>query len=187
MLSMNKADPQQSFTATLSIDKKAVVLYRRAIQKQLDDPQTGEELRNFYQIKLDSGSINNLLTIDENLAPELFLFEYVNGVYIIRIQGANGAFSDTISMEGDLRNLSVFEGDDPTYFRIKDDAGAVIKLDDIPLKGGNFLLYTGPQHREVCTYGEQPNFPVITDYVNRGGPQAIFNLNIITRATSTGH
>lgn len=183
---MSNPDPQQSFTATLSIDNKPVVLYRRVIQKKLDDPQTTEELRNYYQSKLESGSITDLLTFDEDLTPELFLFEYYDGVYIIKIQGSNGEFINTVSMEGELRNWSVFEGDDPTYFRIKDNIGTVIKLDDIPLEGGYFLLYSGPQHRKVCTYGEFPSFPVITDYPNRGGSLAIFNLNIIKRSTSNG-
>ncbi len=184
---MSNPDPQQSFTATLSIDNKPVVLYQRAIQQKLDDPQTSEELHNFYQRKLESGSTTNFLTFDEGPTPELFFFEYYDGVYLIKIQGSNGEFTDTVSMEGELRNWSVYEGDDPTHFRIKDNTGTVVKLDDTPFEGGYFLLYSGPQHRKVCTYGELPSFPVITDYPNRGGRLAIFNLNIIKRSTSNGH
>lgn len=184
---MNNPDPKQSFTATLSINKKPVTMYRLAIQKKLDDPQTTEELRNYYKRKLEFGSITDLLTFEEDLTPELFLFEYHNGVYIIKIQDSNGEFTNTVSMEGELRNWSVFAGDDPTYFRIKDNIGTVMKLDDIPVAGGYFLLYSGPQHREVCTYGKFPSFPVITDYPNRGGRLAIFYLNIIKRSTSDGH
>jgi len=45
-------DPQQSFTATLKINDKAVSTAQKILQKKIDDPRTSEELRQLHQEEL---------------------------------------------------------------------------------------------------------------------------------------
>ena len=178
---MENFELQQSFAATLSINNKPVVLAQKLLQKKLDDPETTEELRRIYREELET--THNLLTFGDGVTPELFFFGYrsVDDVYIIKIKGDNDSYKNTVSMESSLRNLTVFDGNQPTYFRIKTRNGDTLKLTDMPNDEYEVLLYSGPQHRPVCTYGDEPYTQVITDLPNRGGPLAVFNMEIITR------
>ena len=170
-------DFQQSFAATLSINNKPVVLAQKLLQKKLDDPEATEEQRRIYREELEY--THNLLTFGDGVTPVLFFFGYHDGVYIIEIND-NDRYDNTASMEGSLRNLTLFDGTDPTYFRIKNAEGDTLKMTDLSDQH-DILLYSGPQERPVCTYGELPYVQVITDLPNRGGQLAAFRVNITKR------
>lgn len=181
---MSIADPQQSFTATLFLNDKPVALAQKVLQKKIEDPDTSDELRDLYLEEFRR--TGNLLTFSEMAEPESFFFAYKNGVYTIRIKASSGNFEESLSMEGSLRNWTVFDGSDPTYFRIKDlngDTRTMTNLSD----SHDILLYSGPQERPVCTYGDLPYVQVITDYPNRGGKLAAFKINITKRYSYNGH
>lgn len=185
---MSNPDPQQSFTATLKINDKAVSTAQKILQKKIDDPRTSEELRQLHQEELKN--THNLITFsDYSMNPEeSFFFAYINGVYIIKIKGRDGNYRDTLSMEGSLRNWTVHDGGAPTFFRLKNANGKSLKMTDLSESNEHeFLLYSGPQERPVCTYGDEPGLQVITDYPNRGGELATFKINITTRYTPNGH
>ena len=180
---MQNMNTSQSFTAQLFVDNKPVALAGKVIQQLLKAPDITEEFKTILEKKLElSGNI--LLSYGEDVIPETFLFAYHDDVYTIKIADSDGQFSNTISMEGELRNLSVFEGDDPTYFRIINRLGESSKLDDFPEEFNKIRLHTGPQQREVHTYAGPPYFPVLTDYPNRGGRLVFFELKIIKRDVS---
>ncbi|MNQ81611.1 hypothetical protein D3C85_966410 [compost metagenome] len=178
---MEEFDNEQSFTATLKINNKPVVLAQKLLQKKLEDPNATETQRRIYQEELET--THNLLTFSDGVAPEEFYFGYRYGddVYVIYIKDDNDDYKSTVSMEGTLRNWSVFNGDQPTYFRMQDRFGSPLRMTDIPSGENEILLYSGPQLRPVCTYGEEPYIQVITDLPNRGGRIAAFNMEIITR------
>lgn len=180
---MQDIDKTQSFTAQLFVDNKPVALAGKVIQKLLEAPDITEELKRVLEKKLEHSG-NLLLSYGEDVTPETFLFAYHDNVYTIKIEGSDGVFKHTASMEGELRNLSVFEGDDPTYFHIINRSGESSKLDDLPDELNKIRLHTGPQRREVHTYAGPPYFPVLTDYPNRGGKLVFFELKIIKRNVS---
>jgi len=128
---MQNTDVNQSFTAQLFVDNKPVALAGKVIQKLLEAPDITEKLRTVLEKMLEQSG-NLLVSYGEDVIPDTFLFAYHDDVYTIKIADNNGQFSNTISMEGELRNLSVFEGDDPTYFRIINRLGESSKLDDFP-------------------------------------------------------
>jgi hypothetical protein len=172
----------QSFTAQLFVDNKPVALAGKVIRKMLESPDFNDGEKAILEKKLDIyGDV--LLSYAEDVAPETFLFAYHDDVYTIKIEDRDGNFKNTASMEGEQRNLSVFEGDDPTYFRIINSQGDSAKLDDLPGEVNNIRLHTGPQRREVLTYGESPNFPILTDKERRG-KLVFFDLKIINRNVS---
>ncbi|MBV6824191.1 hypothetical protein [Pseudomonas sp. PD9R] len=177
---MQKTDKNQSFTAQLFVDHKPVALASKVIRKMLEAPDIAEDFKLILEKKLELyGDV--LLSYTENVIPETFLFDYHDDVYTIKIEGSDGNFQSTASMEGELRNLSVFNGNDPTYFRIINRLGESSNLDDLPDELNTIRLHTGPQRREVHTYGDAPNFPVLTDYEKRGGKLVFFELKIIKR------
>ncbi|KAA0969953.1 hypothetical protein [Pseudomonas sp. ANT_H12B] len=179
---MQNIDKTQSFTAQLFVDNKPVAVSRKIMQKMLEAPDIPEEWAEVLRRKLVHSA--NLLSYGEGVTPDTFLFVYHDDVYTIKIADDSGKFINTASMEGELRNLTVFEGDDPTYFRIINRTGENSKLDDLPDEFNKIRLHTGPQRREVHTYGEAPNFPVLTDYEDRGGRLVFFELKIIKRNVS---
>ena len=181
---MNHPDPQQSFTATLYVENKPVVLAHKALQKKIDDPETPEDLRKLYKRKLEIGSVNNMLTYEEGVAPETFFFQHDDGVYVIKILDSNGEFVNTVSMEGEVRNWTVYEGDNPTYFRIIKSAEAVENMEHTP-EGPLVELFSGPQRRPVLKYGQWPHIQIFTDHTSRGFNRAVFELRNIILSTST--
>ena len=182
---MNHPDPQQSFTATLYVENKPVVLAHKALRKKMDDPETPENLRDLYKRKLEIGSINNMLTYEEGVAPETFFFQYDDGIYIIKILDSNGEFANTVSMEGELRNWTVYDGDNPTYFRIRKVAGAVEIPEYTSNENRTVALFSGPQLRPVLKYGDAPYIKIFTDQDSRGSDRAAFELRNIILSTST--
>ncbi|MCP2019252.1 hypothetical protein [Pseudomonas laurylsulfatiphila] len=170
---------QQSFTAKLFVGGKPVAEVRKVIYKLLEDPEIGSEWHEHHENILNDDP--QYLSYREGVIPEIFLFTYHDDVYTIRIKGEDGQFTRTASMEGSPRNLSMFTGDDPTYFRIVNSDGVVVKLDEIPDDVSEVYLETGPQRRPVHTYAGPPTFPVFTDDQNRGGSLVSFRLQIIER------
>ncbi|MCP2019253.1 UNVERIFIED_ORG: hypothetical protein J2Y76_000168 [Pseudomonas reinekei] len=181
---MKNTDETQSFIAQLFVNNNAVALADEVIQQMLKSPDISEKDKEVLRKKSELYA-STLLSHGENAAAETFLFAYHDDVYTIKIKDEYGQFSKTASMEGELRNLSVFEGDDPTYFRIINNMGESVKLNDLPEEITNVRLHTGPQRREVHTYGSWPNLPVLTDYEKRGGRLVFFDLKIIQRNIST--
>jgi hypothetical protein len=179
---MQNIDENQSFTAQLFVDSKPVAVSQKVIQKMLENPENTEEWSETLRKQLIYSA--NRISYGEGIIPETFLFAYHDGVYTIKIEDANGQFSSTASMEGELRNLTVFNGNDPTYFHIINKLGDSSKLDDLPDEINTIRLHSGPQRREVHTYGRGPSFPVLTDYENRGGRLVFFELKIIKRHVS---
>jgi len=179
---MQNTDEQQSFTAKLFVGDKPVAEARKVISKLLEDPELENGSRYFLQRILDNENPQEL-SYGEGVIPDIFLFTYHDDVYTIRIKDRNGVgqFTKTASMEGSPRNLSMFTGDDPTYFRILNSDSVVVKLDEIPNEVSDVYLVTGPQRRLVHTYGGPPTFPVFTDDQNRGGSLVSFRLKIIER------
>jgi hypothetical protein len=171
----------QSFTAKLFVGDKPVAEARKVISKLLEDPELANEWREFHELILNDNPQE--LSYGEGVTPEIFLFTYHDDVYTIRIKERDGVgqFTKTASMEGSPRNLSMFTGDDPTYFRILNSDSVVVKLDEIPNDISDIYLATGPQRRMVHTYGGPPTFPVFTDEQNRGGSLVAFRLQIIER------
>ncbi|EJM48020.1 hypothetical protein PMI26_00777 [Pseudomonas sp. GM33] len=161
---MQDMDVNQSFTAQLFVNNTPIAISRKIIEKKLAAPEVSEYWAGVFRKQLIYS--NNLLSYGEEVTPETFLFAYHDDVYTIKIADENGQFTNTASMEGELRNLTVFDGDDPTYFRIIYQ-GEYAKLDDMPNELNRIRLRSGPQHREVLTYGDQPSFPVLTDLKNR--------------------
>ncbi|MGY2188108.1 hypothetical protein D3C87_1371410 [compost metagenome] len=180
---MQTTDENQSFTAQLFVDNKPVALAGKVIRKMLESPDFSEKEKDVLKKQLDLYA-DVLLSYAEDVTPETFLFAYQDDVYTIKIEDRDGNFKNTASMEGELRNLSVFDGDDPTYFRIIHQ-GEYVKLDDMPNELNTIRLRSGPQRREVLTYGQLPNFPILTDKENRGGRTLFLELKIIKRHVST--
>jgi hypothetical protein len=180
---MQNMEKSQSFTAQLFVDNQPVALAGKVIRKMLEAPDISEEFKLVLEKKLELyGDV--LLSYAEDVPPETFLFDHHDDVYTIKIEGSDGNFQNTASMEGELRNLSVFNGNDPTYFHIINSLGESSKPDDMPDELNSIRLHTGPQRREVHTYGDAPNFPVLTDYPNRGGRLVFFELKIIEHNVS---
>ena len=178
---MQNTDGQQSFTAKLFVGDKPVAEARKVISKLLEDPEHPDEWRAVHELILNDDPQE--LSYGEGVTPDIFLFTYQNDVYTIRIKDRDGVgqFTKTVSMEGQLRNWSMFTGDDPTFFRILNSDSVVVKLDEIPDDASDVYLITGPQRRLVHTYGGPPTFPVFTDDQNRGGSIVSFRLKIIER------
>ncbi|EJM42739.1 hypothetical protein PMI26_02894 [Pseudomonas sp. GM33] len=181
-------DFTQSFTAQLFVDDMPVSSAHWVVLKLLVDPKNGErEGEEWLELhrKLLSDLIDNgMMSYGEGVLPYIFYFEYHDDVYTIRIKGDTGWFNKTASMEGESRSLSEFKGDDPTYFRIINSSGDVVKLDEIPDAISDVYLETGPQRRSVKTYSGYPTFPVLTDDPRRSGKPVLFKLKIIDRHPS---
>ncbi|UVM04380.1 hypothetical protein [Pseudomonas laurylsulfatiphila] len=126
---MQNMDVNQSFTAQLFVNNTPIAISRKIIEKKLEAPEVSEYWAGVFRKQLIYS--NNLLSYGEEVTPETFLFAYHDDVYTIKIADENGQFTNTASMEGELRNLTVFDGDDPTYFRIIHQGGYA-KLDDMP-------------------------------------------------------
>ncbi|WP_448109375.1 hypothetical protein [Pseudomonas azerbaijanoccidentalis] len=176
---MQTTDENQSFTAQLFVDNKPVALAGKVIRKMLESPYFSEDEKAILEKKLEIYA-DVLLSYAEDVSPETFLFAHHDDVYTIKIEDRDGNFKNTASMEGELRNLSVFDGNDPTYFRIINSQGDSAKLDDLQDEVNKVRLHTGPQRREVLTYGKSPNFPILTDKEGRG-KLVFFDLKIINR------
>lgn len=176
---MQTLDKSQSFTAQLFVNGAPVALAGKILQKKLEDPDTSEYWAGVFRKQMER--VKNMLSHGEEVTPETFLFAHHDGVYTIKIADENGQFVNTASMEGELRNLTVFNGNDPTYFHIINRSGDSVKLDDLPEELNKIRLHTGPQRREVHTYGDAPNFPVLTDLKDRGGRLVFFELKILER------
>ncbi|MFU2328759.1 hypothetical protein [Pseudomonas sp. NFX98] len=179
---MQTTDENQSFTAQLFVNNKPVALAGKVIRKMLESPDFSEKEKDVLKKQLDLYA-DILLSYAEDITPETFLFAYQDDVYTIKIEDRDGNFKNTVSMEGELRNLSVFDGNDPTYFRIINSLGESAKLDDLQDEVNKVRLHTGPQRREVLTYGQSPNFPILTDKERRG-KLVFFDLKIINRDVS---
>lgn len=179
---MQTTDENQSFTAQLFVDNKPVALAGKVIRKMLESPDFSENEKAILEKKLEIyGDV--LLSYAEGVTPQTLLFDYHDHVYTIKIADQNGNFKSTASMEGELRNLSVFDGNDPTYFHIINSLGDSAKPGDLQDEINKVRLHTGPQRREVLTYGESPNFPILTDKEQRG-KLVFFDLKIINRNVS---
>jgi hypothetical protein len=176
---MQNSDVDQSFTAQLFVGDKPVAEARKVLGKMLESQEIQGELRQLLRDLRESDPQE--LSYGEGVTPETFYFKHQNGVYTIRIKRVDGLFNETASMEGSPRNLSKFKGDDPTYYRIANISGEIVKLDEIPDDVSEVYLYTGPQQRPVKTYGEPPFFPVLTDDPNRIGSPLVFTLKILDR------
>lgn len=175
-------DRTQSFTAQLFVDNKPIATVRKVINKLLEEPDTGEGWHEFHRNARKDDPLE--LSYSEGVTPETFYFAYHDDVYTIRIKGVNSLYQATASMEGAARNLSIFEGDDPTYFRIINSSGNVVKMDEIPDAISEIYLYAGPQRRPVKSYSGPPTFPVLTDNPSRIGTPLVFKLKIIERNPS---
>lgn len=176
---MANMDVSQSFTAQLFIDNQPVAVSRKVIEKMLEEPDISEQRASVLKNQLIHSA--NLLSYAEDVTPETFHFAHHDGVYTLRVQGENGQFMNTASMEGPSRNLTVYDGEDPTFFRII-IKGESVKLDDMPDDIHTVALHSGPQHqRWVHTYGGGTYFPVLTDDQDRGGRVAVLELRIIQR------
>jgi hypothetical protein len=175
---MQTTDQTQSFTAQLFVNDQPVASARKVLSKLLENPHLAEVT---HQLLLDlRGEEPQELSYAEGVTGEIFYFHSHDDAYTLRIKGVDGFFNKTASMEGSPRNLSIFSGDDPTYFRIINSAGEVVKLNEIS-DIEEIYLHTGPQQRPVKTYGEEPTFPVLTDDPNRTANPLLFKLKIIQR------
>ncbi|KAB0483402.1 hypothetical protein SAMN04490202_3478 [Pseudomonas reinekei] len=176
---MQNMDASQSFTAQLFVNGTPVALAGKVLQKKLEAPDISEYWSGVFRRQMER--VKNMLSYGEEVVPETFLFAHHDGVYTIKVADENGQFVNSASMEGELRNLTVFEGTDPTYFHIINGAGDSVKLDNLPEALNKIRLHTGPQRREVHTYGDEPNFPTLTDLKDRGGRLVFFELKILER------
>lgn len=180
---MQATASNQSFTAQLSVDDMPVSSAHWAIIKLLENPEIGERegeewLERHRNLLNDNGKA---LSYGAGVLPYIFHFNYHDDVYTISIKDNYGVFSKTASMEGPLRTLSEFKGSDPTYFRIVNRSGEVVRLDERSDEVSDIYLITGPQRRWVKSYGGYPTFPVLTDDPNRSGSPQVFKLKIIER------
>ncbi|MEJ5061272.1 MULTISPECIES: hypothetical protein [unclassified Pseudomonas] len=177
---MQNMDAKQSFTAQLFVNGAPVALAGKFLQKKLDDPNTSEYWAGVYRKQMER--VKDMLTHGEGLTPETFLFAHHDGVYTIKVADENGQFIYNASMEGELRNLTASNTDNPTYFHVINRLGDSVKLDDLPEELTRIRLHTGPQHREVHNYGDNgPNFSALTDMEGRGGRLVFFELKILER------
>lgn len=175
---MSSQENHNSFTATLSVNGAPVVFSYKALERSLRRSDISDQQRYEYQQELAYGS--NMLTISQDETPELFYFGRIDDCYVISVRSPAKYYGETVSMEGDLRNWSAFNGTDPTIFRIGLAHKKFAEIDDMPNDVNIIRLYTNSKHRPVHIYGDS-GLPCFTDLQNRGGKLVSFRLDIVER------